>query len=40
MTGSYDGTLKIFDERMMKSEVEELNTGGKSVWDVKFNHND
>lgn len=39
MTGSYDGTLKIFDERNMKIEVDELNSGGKSIWDVKFNQN-
>ena len=39
MTGSYDGTIRIWDERNMKCEVDMLNTHGKSVWDVKFNHN-
>jgi len=38
MTGSYDGTVRIWDERNMKYEVDCLNTDGKSVWDIKFNH--
>ncbi|CDW79351.1 UNKNOWN [Stylonychia lemnae] len=37
MTGSYDGTIRIWDERNMKYEVASLNTEGKSVWDIKFN---
>ena len=38
MTGSYDGTIKLWDERNMKNEHEEISFGGKSVWDVKFNY--
>ena len=37
MTGSYDGTLKIWDDRQMKTEVEDKSFDGKSIWDVKFN---
>eukprot|EP00347_Sterkiella_histriomuscorum_P015376 403357250 len=41
MTGSYDGKIKLWDERNMRGgEVQSLDTGGKSVWDIKFNSND
>ena len=37
ISGSYDSTLRIWDERSMKTEVESRSFGGKSIWDVKFN---
>lgn len=36
MTGSYDSTIRLWDERMLKSEIDSLDLSGKSVWDVKF----
>ena len=38
MTASYDGTLRIWDERNLKSEVSCLKTEGKSLWEVNFSN--
>ena len=36
MTGSYDCTVALWDERQMGREpVERLETGGLSVWDIR-----
>ena len=37
MTCSYDGTVRIWDERNIKSgAVEEISFPGKSLWDVNY----
>ena len=37
MTCSYDGTVRIWDERYIKSgALEQLNFPGKSLWDVNY----
>ena len=37
MTCSYDGTVRIWDERAIKGgEVEEISFPGKSLWDVNY----
>lgn len=34
-----DSTIKLWDERQMKSEVESISFNSASVWDLKFNPN-
>jgi WD40 repeat protein len=37
ITCSYDGTVRIWDERFMKGgAVEELSFPGKSLWDINY----
>jgi WD40 repeat protein len=37
MTCSYDGTVRIWDERNIKQgSIAELNFPGKSLWDVNY----
>ena len=38
LSGSHDNTVRVWDERNMKQEVQEINIGDCSAWDVKFNN--